>query len=131
MRPLTATLLMLSATVALSFLPGGPSPTRAAAPQKKAAAIIQHSEWDMFIFHGGVAKQDAYLRIDGGVIYAFKSNAPAGKAFLDDAGKLHIVFLGHRKIGNGEALLVRKAQGLWEGQVAFPSSTAGIRLKKR
>ena len=133
MRPTTATALTLSATIALATLAGGPPPARAAepAPQQKVPPIIQHSEWDMAIFHAGVVKQDAYLRIDNGVIYAWQSNAPAGRAAIGPDGKLRIAFLGHRKVGNGEAVLVRKGNGHWEGQLAFPASVAGIRLKKK
>ena len=61
----------------------------------------------------GVAQKGAF-RVEDGLIYHLDADQVVGRAFQDDQGRLHLEFLGHRKIAQGEAVVEKVKDGRWK-----------------
>jgi hypothetical protein len=50
---------------------------------------------------------------------------------VDEAGQLHLVFQGHRKIPVGEAVVRQAARGEWRGAVFYMDDVWALQMSRR
>jgi hypothetical protein len=93
--------------------PGDAAPATPAL--KTDPKIVVDSRWDFIIRRFGVLNQPGAFRINNGVIYHLDARHPVGEAAIDAMGRIHLSFIGHRKITVGEAVVSKVANGKFEG----------------
>jgi hypothetical protein len=134
-RPRT-TYRMIAVTV-LSFFTAssftdyahGQSQKKGSKSNKAAIGIADPSEWEVRLSYPDGTIRKAGLRFRDGVAYpATNKVTVAGTMRVDDSGNLHIVFKGHPRVPNGEAVLQRIAEGQWHGTLAQETGEVGIEL---
>jgi hypothetical protein len=91
--------------------------------------VLVHSEWNFT--RRGVINQSGAFKILDGVIYHLGADNPIGQAALDPAGRLHLSFLGHRKIAEGEAVVEKVANGEFRGVLVFLGDQWGFSMSRR
>ena len=92
--------------------------------------ILVHSEWN-FTWRGGGLNQSGALKILDGTIYHVGLDHPVGQAAVDAAGRLHLSFLGHKKIAEGEAVVWKVANGEFRGWLVFNGAEWGFSMSRR
>jgi hypothetical protein len=92
-------------------------------------AILVHSEWNFT--RRGVINQSGAFKIVDGVIYHLNADNPIGQASIDAAGQLHLSFLGHRKIAQGEAVVQKVANGEFRGWLDFLGDQWSFSMSRR
>ena len=93
--------------------------------------IADPSEWDFTRTNGMGVKQKGYIKIDGGRLYAWRSDRAVGRVFLDDNGQVHLEFLGHPKIAQGEAVIKKDKPGQWSGFLVFADDEWEFVMKRK
>jgi hypothetical protein len=127
--PITTRATILLVATLIATMSAGSGSAFAAGPP--GAGIADPSDWDVLITYPGGAQQRAMIRLRGGVILPGLHDNPVGRMFVDDAGRLHILFSGHPKVSVGEALLVKPAPGRWQGVLVQPNGSSQIEMKRR
>ena len=77
-----------------------------------------HSEWN-FTRQLDALNQGGAFKIFDGVIYNLDTCKPIGQSALDAAGQFHLVFQGHRKNPEGDAIVRKVANGEFRGVLIF------------
>ena len=77
-----------------------------------------HSEWN-FTRQLEAPNQGGAFKIFDGVIYNLDTCKPIGQSALDAAGQFHLVFQGHRKNPEGDAIVRKVANGEFRGVLIF------------
>jgi hypothetical protein len=106
-----------------------PVPASMPRPLMIDPAILVHSEWNFT--RRGVINQSGAFKILDGVIYHLGADNPIGQAAIDAAGRLHLSFLGHRKIAEGEAVVQKIANGEFRGVLVFLGDEWGFSMSRR
>lgn len=121
-------LFVLSTTALLCLLNAGVANAQKLTPQEK---LIQESDWRLEIDAAG-ATQEAGIRIRNGALYpaSKKLNNIVGEAAFLAPEKLHLTFVNHPKISQGEVILTKAANGLWAGILVQPGMERRIVMKR-
>ena len=90
-----------------------------------------NSSWNFNIRRFGVLNQPGAFRIAGGVIYHLDSPNPVGEASIDAMGRIHLSFLGHRKITIGEAVVAKVGNGKFQGVLNLAGDEWVFEMKRR
>jgi hypothetical protein len=96
--------------------------TASCATVAQGQTVLTSSSWDAERHTGGTPQKGAF-RIEDGVVYHLDQPHAVGGADLDDQGRLHIAFNGHRKFSGGTAILSKTAQGVWKGDIVMANGT--------
>ena len=92
--------------------------------------ILVESRWNFTRRADGINQSGAFKIVDS-IIYHLDTSNPVGLAEVDPAGRIHLVFNGHRKIAEGEALVSRVAPGQFRGSLIFLGGEHKFELSRR
>jgi len=103
-----------------------PAPTLKTDPN-----IVVESRWNFNIRRFGVLNQPGAFKIANGVIYHLDASNPVGEASIDAMGRIHLNFLGHRKITVGEAVVSKVANGKFQGILNLAGDEWAFEMNRR
>ncbi len=107
------------------------APAEAAPALKPDPKIVVESRWNFVIRRFGVLNQPGAFKISNGVIYHLDASNPVGEASFDAMGRIHLSFVGHRKITVGEAVVTKVANGKFQGVLNLAGDEWGFEMNRR
>ena len=109
----------------------GPETSYAAVSEREAPPMIaDDSKWEFTSTQASGAVQKGMFRLEDGMIYHLDLPQAVGKVFQDEEGYVHLVFVNHRKISGGEAVVKKIKNGRWQGNLYYLDQTFEFSLRR-
>ncbi len=89
------------------------------------------SNWNFTRTSASGAAQKGAFRVEDGLIFHLDMDEAVGRAFQDEQGLLHLEFVGHRKIAQGEAVVEKVRDGRWHGTLLFDGEEWDFDMRRR